>query len=163
LAEAIQSIGNLAKMVAAELDTLDEETQVKLWVRLCEQRDIVKATVEEIDRRIAKRVGYGWIRSVDGVGVVAVTWSAPRKGWDNDSVIADAAEVLAKAVVDPDTGELLNPVSIKHVIYAFAELIGSPSWRMGDEKKGTPGIRRLGLNPDDYSTRAAGELRLSRP
>lgn len=95
---------------------------------------------------------------VPEVGRVTVHGKATRKEWDHDGLFRAIGPRLGDdlgdtLLTDPETGERKPPALVAaEVVGAFRTLVSSVSWRLGDPDKGTPGLRTIGLDVDEFCT-----------
>lgn len=82
---------------------------------------------------------------VPGIGTLMVKRSMDRTAWRHSELIDDVVPILATAHQD----------SVASGIRAAFALC-SPRWRIGRDDASEPGIRALGLDPDDYSVAKLG-------
>lgn len=116
---------------------------VWLLVQLREAKDALRVLEGTLCVILEAQGGDGEV--IPGVGTLIVKRSMDRSGWNHAAVIDDIVPILAT----------VHPDSVASGIRA-AYALCSPRWRLGRDDASEPGIRALGLDPDDYSTAKLG-------
>jgi hypothetical protein len=76
---------------------------------------------------------------IEGIGVLEASATVKRDQWRHDALMVAVVKAANVAVIDRDTGEVLEPGVFAERLLAVL----TPSWKL-------TGLRPLGINPDDY-------------
>lgn len=102
---------------------------------------------DELARKLAGSFPEGEKRIVvEGAGVFEKHRKADRKGWDKEDLLR---AVLDTRIVDPDTGEVLDPNDLDKVLRV---------WNLGAPR--ITALRERGIDPEEFCTVEYGALTL---
>lgn len=111
-----------------------------------------------VDERGERKRGKPKV-TVTGLGVVEIEGGWERKNWQSEKLLR---ELMLRAIVDPDTGELAaeSPMEIVGAIYEVLNeclpITGSLGWRTGKFDKATQeltGLKKFGIDDAEWCER----------
>jgi hypothetical protein len=138
-----------------QLGTVEE--LVRIWYDLTKILSTVKTLTETFDEHLATVIQKNAIE-VNGIGIL----SGHRLGtdtWDKDQLPAEVAARIAREVAIDFGGELIAQQAARRAADRAFE-IARPEWRKGDPTKQTPGLKSLGINPNDFLVHTDGRWKL---
>jgi hypothetical protein len=144
-----------------DLDSLENADfeDLAIWFKQSEEiLSIFKDIKTEISKILAKKMD-GKFKTIDGLGTLERNPGyGPRKEWDEDHLLPllYAKAIDDRKILDEETGEYESEAAaVLRVLKECARF----EWRVGekisDDSRGTA-LRRLGIDPDEYSTRVKG-------
>lgn len=156
LAARIQSLKQVLFELAEEVERLtlglgeqpDFADVVEALRHLSGCRRYLKES-EELVSELAAALAPSRVTTVEGVGpVTKYGATVTRSEWENEAIWP---RVVARARderrMDPETGEALE--SETEAVIRVLKDVMSPTWKVG-ARDGSSGLRRLGLDPDEF-------------
>lgn len=153
----------------AVYDTFDDaeatsarNVSVQEKLTLLESAELAAKVISALRRQLTKDIAGILDRGTADVpdyGVVEVRYSISRTQWEHDALRNRVVALMGEErdlLVDPETGELHPPSQIvAGVVRRFCDF-ASPTWKVGDSDRGTPGIRTTyGLEPGEFCKETA--------
>jgi hypothetical protein len=121
----------------------------KLYVEILELKEELSVGVSVVEDLMNKLMAVSEILSVEDAGVaIEKVQGQSRVKWDNDTVRSVLSEKIVGQFVDPETGTLTVPPS-RLIDEAFN--VTGIRWKVTE-------LRRLGMNPDNYSEKKEGKI-----
>lgn len=131
--------------------TLTVEDAARRLAGLREQRRELDAEMAEVEAWLAEHLPHGGI-AVEGVGWLAAQPATKRTKWDHDEVVRHVtARARDERRADPETGEY--EAVEEAIVRVLRECAGIAYWKV-------TGLRRLGLDPDEFCTTEKGPRRV---
>lgn len=147
--------------VAGLLDDVERERRTEIRERAEADGKKVPKFAEE-DARLGKVK-----REVDGLGLVEVNGGYDRKGWQSLDLLRKMLGIALDEMplVNPETGEDAHAQVYDRLVEVLGDtmpLHPSLQWKVGTDWEGKPptGLRKYGINPDDWCERT-DKLRLA--
>ena len=134
------------------LDEVGPSVEAAAWLlrQIVDARSALAMAESELSRFLADLIPWNQPHEIDGVGALTIRSGSTRKEWDHTELRRDVTVALADRLA-------LSVADVERVLAAFFE-IATPSWKVG--RLGVDGgLRGLGLDPDEYSSKRPGPPR----
>lgn len=134
-------------------DTNDLESLCLTLADFRELRRTIAVMEDDLSDLIAQQVHVH--REVDGIGIVEVKKGANRKAWDHDRLTElVTARALDERKLDENTGEYER--ESEAVARALRDCAGFSYWKV-------TGLRKRGIDPDEYCETSPGRVSVILP
>ena len=152
-----EDIAALVADIGPDLDAIGTiQERVRLWYDLDKALSELKELVDSLSENCGQVIQGNAIQ-VSGIGILRGIRSFTEKY--DEEVANEVARLISREVALNHGGELLAQQAAAEAVQRLYD-VSRQSWRKGDLTKQTPGLKSLGINPDDCMSRTPGRWRL---